>query len=206
MGDARISVVDYEEMPRYAGEMRGKGEELNRKLKDVYNNVSSMHECWYGKRYNELVKSFNEIIPQLNDILSLVVTEIPSTLEKVANNYSQVDRGENVTSVSNEECDRITEIAQSNDVGMRFMASNVENTKNQVKSNFENANADLNEIQSIFSRVNWESDAATAFKERFNSLKNQISQSFENLNNEFTKQVTDTINDMATTESANTVQ
>ena len=203
---AKIQTVDYEKMPSQAKQMRAEGKALNTEMTKAYKSIADMHSSWYGKRYNELVKSFNEIIPQLNDILSLVVTEIPSTLEKVANNYSQEDRGENVTSVSNEECDRITEIAQSNDVGMRFMASNVENTKNQVKSNFENANADLNEIQSIFSRVNWESDAATAFKERFNSLKNQISQSFENLNNEFTKQVTDTINDMATTESANTVQ
>lgn len=205
MGDARISVVDYVEMPRQASSMRGKGEDLNRELTNVYDNITNMHGCWFGKRYNELVTSFNNIINQLNDILTLVVTEIPSTLESIANNYSQVDRGENITSVQRTDINRITAIALSNDVGMRFMASEVENVKNQVKTNFDNANSQMNELQSIFSQVTWESDAATAFRDKFNSLKSQISQSFETLNTEFANKMTQTISDMAATESANTV-
>ena len=61
---ARIEGVDYEAMPGQANEMRGHGRQLNTELSKVYSSVEEMHNSWYGKRYNELVKSFNEIIPQ----------------------------------------------------------------------------------------------------------------------------------------------
>ena len=54
-----------------------------------------------------------------------MVTDIPSALETVANNYSQADKGSNVTSVSKEGPKKITTISQSNDVGMKFLTSEV---------------------------------------------------------------------------------
>lgn len=206
MSDAKISVVDYEAIPGQAGNMRGKGEELNRELKKIYDNVTNMHNCWYGKRYNELATSFNNIIAQLNDILTLVVTEIPSTLETVANNYAQVDRGSNVTSVNRTDINKITEIARPNDVGMRFMTSDVQTVKDQVKTGFNNARSQMDAIESILGTVTWDSEAATAFRDKFKTLKNNIVTSFQNLDQEFANKMQATIEDMAQAESANTVK
>ena len=95
---ARIDHVDYEAMPRQAKAMREYALELNSELRAAYTNIGEMHNSWYGVRYNELVKDFNELIPQINDLLKLVVTEIPFAVETVANNYAQADKGQNVTS------------------------------------------------------------------------------------------------------------
>ena len=98
---ARIMNVDYEAIPGKAQQMRSQGEELNTELTTAYQSITDMHNAWYGKRYNELVKSFNNIIPQINEMLQLVVGDIPFALETVANNYSQADKGSNVTSANN---------------------------------------------------------------------------------------------------------
>ena len=82
---AKIDHVDYEAMPRQAKAMREYALELNNELRTAYSNVGEMHNSWYGVRYNELVKDFNELIPQVNDLLKLVVTEIPFAVETIAN-------------------------------------------------------------------------------------------------------------------------
>ena len=69
---ARIMNVDYEAIPGKAQQMRSQGEELNTELTTAYQSITDMHNAWYGKRYNELVKSFNNIIPQINEMLQLV--------------------------------------------------------------------------------------------------------------------------------------
>lgn len=63
-----------------------------------------------------------------------MVTDIPSALETVANNYSQADKGSNVTSVSKEGPKKITTISQSNDVGMKFLTSEVSNTQKKYQT------------------------------------------------------------------------
>ena len=95
---ARIDHVDYEAMPRQAKAMREYALELNSELRAAYTNIGEMHNSWYGVRYNELVKDFNELVPQVNDLLKLVVTDIPFAIETIANNYAQADKGQNVTS------------------------------------------------------------------------------------------------------------
>ena len=118
---ARIDHVDYEAMPRQAKAMREYALELNSELRAAYTNIGEMHNSWYGVRYNELVKDFNELIPQINDLLKLVVTEIPFAVETVANNYAQADKGQNVTSAEETSANNIENLPITNDVGMRFM-------------------------------------------------------------------------------------
>ena len=118
----KIENVNYEAMPVQAQQMRRLGQELNEEVIKAYKSIGDMHTEWYGKRYNELVKVFNNIIPILNDLLDLVVGEIPFAIETVANNYSQADRGYKVTSAANVAPNRVQNIALSNDVGMKFVS------------------------------------------------------------------------------------
>lgn len=203
---AKIQTVDYEKMPNEAKQMRQEGNALNNEMTSAYNNVKAMHNSWYGKRYNELAKSFNNMIPQLNELLELVVREIPATLETVANNYSQADRGQNVTSVDNTSAKKIEEIAITEDVGMRFITSSVESTQSQVETNFQKSVEQMNRIESVFNQVTWESEAADAFKSKFSKLKSNIIESFNEIKSQFTKLMNEAKQDVQSAESANTVQ
>lgn len=203
---AQIDHVDYESMPRQAKQMREYALELNGELRTAYSNVGEMHNSWYGIRYNELVKDFNELMPQVNDLLKLVVTDIPFAIETIANNYSQADKGQNVTSAEETPANKIEALPITNDVGMRFMTSEVTNTQNSVSEKFESAKELMNRIETEYNKVEWQSEAAESFKDRFNQLKNDILASFDNINNQFTKLMAQTQQDIETAEKANTVQ
>lgn len=203
---ARIDHVDYEAMPRQAKAMREYALELNSELRAAYTNIGEMHNSWYGVRYNELVKDFNELIPQINDLLKLVVTEIPFAVETVANNYAQADKGQNVTSAEETSANNIENIPITNDVGMRFMTSDVANTQRNVSAKFDSSKELMNKIESEYNRVDWQSEASESFKARFEKLKNDILSAFDNINNEFSKLMTQTQEDIENTEKSNTVQ
>ena len=202
---AKIQTVDYEKMPSEAKQMRQEGNSLNNEMTNAYNNIKEMHSSWYGKRYNELVKLFNNMVPQLNELLELVVRQIPSTLEQVANNYSQADRGQNATTVDNTSAKKIENLPIMNDVGMRFITTTVEGVQKQVESNFKNALEQMNKIESIFNRITWESEAADKFKSTFKKLKANITQSFSEIQSQFTKLMNQTTQDIESAEKANTV-
>ena len=203
---AKIDHVDYEAMPRQAKAMREYALELNNELRTAYSNVGEMHNSWSGVRYNELVKDFNELIPQVNDLLKLVVTEIPFAVETIANNYAQADKGQNVTSAEETSANNIENLPITNDVGMRFMTAEVANTQRSVSEKFDASKELMNKIEAEYNRVEWQSEASESFKARFNKLKNDILMAFDNINNEFSKLMTQTQQDIETTEKANTVQ
>ena len=203
---AKIDHVDYEAMPRQAKAMREYALELNTELRTASSNVGEMHNSWYGVRYNELVKDFNELIPQVNDLLKLVVTEIPFAVETIANNYAQADKGQNVTSAEETSANNIENLPITNDVGMRFMTAEVANTQRSVSEKFDASKELMNKIEAEYNRVEWQSEASESFKARFNKLKNDILMAFDNINNEFSKLMTQTQQDIETTEKANTVQ
>ena len=203
---AKIDHVDYEAMPRQAKAMREYALELKNELRTAYSNVGEMHNSWYGVRYNELVKDFNELIPQVNDLLKLVVTEIPFAVETIANNYAQADKGQNVTSAEETSANNIENLPITNDVGMRFMTAEVANTQRSVSEKFDASKELMNKIEAEYNRVEWQSEASESFKARFNKLKNDILMAFDNINNEFSKLMTQTQQDIETTEKANTVQ
>ena len=202
---ARIQSVDYEAMPGQANEMRGYGKQLNAEMTKAYASVGEMHNSWYGKRYNELVKSFNNLIPQINEMLTLVVTEVPFALETIANNYSQADRGTNATTANNEAPNKVTNLAITNDVGMKFITSNVAETQKSISANFTNAKDLMSRIETVYAKINWQSEASEVFKAKFTKLKNEIVASFENINTQFVKLMQQTQEDIENTEKANTL-
>lgn len=202
---ARIETVNYELMPKMANEMRGEAIVLNNELNLAYQNINNMREVWYGIRFNELVDSFNNMIPAINEMLTLVVTEIPYSLETIANNYAQADSGRNVVTPNNEGPKTINNLLKSDAVGMRFLTSEVSDVKQKVSINFTNARESMDKIETIYSKVVWESEASQAFKAKFKALKDQISTSFENINTQFKKLMEQAEQDMERTEKANTV-
>lgn len=202
---ALIENVDYLSIPAKANEMREKGRSLNLEITNAYKSVTEMHEFWYGTRYNELVKAFNRMIPGLNDLLKLVVTDIPVTLETIANNYSQVDRGTVATAVNDELPKNIVEIPVIQDVGMRFLTASVTEEKARVQANFEKAKELMNEIEAKYNLINWKSEASESFKKRFTQLKNQIVVSLDETNLQFAKLMEQTQQDIQKAENANNV-
>ena len=203
---AKIQNVDYEAMPRNAKQMRSFGQQLNTEVTNAYNSVRDMRSSWYGKRYNELVKHFNNMIPQINEMLQLVVTDIPVTLEKVANNYSQADRGSNATTVENTTPNKVTNIEIQNDVGMKFITANVAQVQTKVSNKFKNAKDQMNKISAEYNKVKWTSEASEAFKTKFNKLKTEITKSFEDIEQTFSKLMNQAKEDVQKSETANTVQ
>lgn len=203
---AKIMNVDYEAIPALAKQIRAHGQELNSEITTAYTSIGNMHNSWYGKRYNALVKSFNNITSQINELLTLVVGEIPFALETVANNYSQADKGANVTSANKTAPKKISNLTLHNDVGMKFLTSEVSSVQKSVSNNFKKAKTKMNTIESTYSKIKWQSEASQAFKSKFTKLKNNIIKAFDEINSDFTKLMNQTLQDIQKAEKSNTVQ
>lgn len=203
---ANIIKVDYEAIPRQTMSMRTHGKELNAELTNAYKSIEEMHKSWFGQRYIALVSEFNKIVPSINELLTLVVDEIPFTLETVANNYALADRGSGVTKAAKETPQKIATLATPADVGMGFVTAEVEAVQQVVSRNFQNAREKMNVIESEYGKITWQSEAADAFKSRFKKLKTEIMNSFDNLNTQFTNLMNQTKEDMQRTENANTLK
>ena len=134
---AEIDKVDYEAMPERARNIREYALELNSEMRNVYSKVGEMHNSWYGVRYNELVKDFNDMTQSVNEMLELVVTEIPFALENIANNYAGTDKGQGVTSAEETQANKVENLPILNDVGMRFITADVANTQREVAAKFD---------------------------------------------------------------------
>ena len=203
---ANITRVDYEAIPRQAMSMRTHGKELNNEIFAAYQSIEEMHKSWYGKRYNSLVEELNKIIPNLNELLELVVDDLPFTLETVANNYALADTGSGVARAAKETPKKLSNLSSSSEIGMKFVTTEVEAIQQTVSRNFENAKGKMDEIQAEYAKISWQSEAADAFKARFQKLKTEIVRSFEELKSQFTTLMNQTKDDIQRTESANTIK
>ena len=88
---------------------------------------------------------------------------------------------------------------------MKFITATVENVQQSVSRNLKNAKDQMNKISSSYSKIKWSSEAADAFKNKFTKLKTSITQSFDNIEQQFTKLMNQTKDDVQRAESANTV-
>lgn len=201
-----INNVDYLDMPGKINTMKQNAEALNVQITKAYDTIANMHDDWYGKRYNELVKSFNEMIPQINDMLTLVVTEIPNALGTIANNYAQADSGKNAGTVKNTAPKKIRNITIRQDVGLHFVPETVSEKHQQVLTSFNKAKDEMNKFENNYTKIKWSSTASEAFKSKFTKLKKSIISSFDNVSKQFGKLMTEALNDMKTAENKNTVK
>ena len=92
-----------------------------------------------------------------------------------------------------------------NDVGMRFITTDVTTIKEKVSANFKNANAEMNTIENIYNKISWKSESSEAFRAKFTKLKTKIAKDIEEINAQFTKLMQQTLDDIQATENKNTV-
>lgn len=197
--------VDYKRMPKQAQQMREQGIELNNELIKVYDNVDKMRKNWYGERYNELLKFFNALIPQINDMTKLVVDGFPSTLESISNNYSGADKGNTVTSVNTGMAKQIQKITDSPITTFGFNTIIVRDVQNQVKTGFTKSIDKMNQIESIYKGIDWNSDSANNFRNKFTKLKTEIIQAFNEINKQFKELMDKAVEDVEKSEKSSDV-
>ena len=202
---SRVENVDYRDLAVKAKDIRNHAKGLNEQFSKIYLEITTMHQSWYGKRYNELAKDFNELAPSINEMLKLTYGEIPFALETIANNFSQVDTGSKTTSAQQTQETKMPNIPTPNDVGMRFMEVQVKDTKTKVVQGFKNANEKMRAIENTYNKIAWRSESAEAFRAKFTKLKNQITKEIEQLKTQFDKLMEQAMEDLRVTEKKNTV-
>lgn len=204
---ANIGNVDYMSIPAKTDQMRGVGRELNEKMQNMYDKIRELHEFWYGERYNRLVEGFNKIRPSVNNIVELLFTQLPSSLDTIANNYSKLGRNMNIRTVSDEKPRIIEELPKMDDTGkFRFISNSVADVKQDVEAKISKGIELIDEFENIYRTIDWESDAATAYQSLFARLKEELVTSLNNLKKDFTELMAQAEKDTKLTEDTNTVE
>lgn len=177
--------IDYEDIPNKSNKVRNIALEINGKILDIYKQVAQMHTHWYGKRYNELVNKFNELVPQFNKFLEVIVSEIPCMFDKIANNFSEIDIQQNVATARKEEYKSIQEIQIYNDIGMRYLQSEVDIYQKEIVSDFRSANELMESMEKTIEQIILQCDGADEFRIQFRNLTNTFKQVLERIENQF---------------------
>ena len=199
-----IRSVVYTDLPGQAKKVRDTSKEMDAELKSIYKEVTDLRKDWFGDRYNGVVEAFNKMIPDFNDIIDLLERELPSTLETVANNYSNVDRGQNITTVDNTKPVRINDIPASMEAGVRYIPANVEQAEAKIFKSFARVIQLMKSLQDQINKLSWESDASDKFRAEFTRLQNKISNSIEEVEEKFKENSNKTASDMAMAEKKST--
>ena len=204
---ANILKVDYEEMPKQANQMRELGREIDHEFLTVYNSMQTLHNSWFGQRYNSLIQQFNNIAPSLNELLELVINEIPYTLQTVANNYAIADKGVGVTEAGKDYYEKVNALnVPTSDVGMKFISNEVIYIQTEVATHFQTAIEKMDVIEAEYLKISWESEASEAFKIKFKTLKNNVITSIDGLKKQFVELMNRAQDDIDKTEKNNTVK
>lgn len=202
---ANIMEVNYQEIPGKANQIQQLGEQLNSEVTTAWNNVNDLRGTWHGTRYNVLISYFNKATDSINAILRMVIDEIPTALGTVAMNYAKAD-GQSVASVGAGNITAIQTLADSDTSTMAYQSSAAAAVQSQVNTNFSNAEKCMNDIETTFASITWESEAKRAFQERFSSLKAQIIDELNEINKQFTALMQASQADIEGAETANTVE
>lgn len=200
-----VQNAEPEKFPDIAAKIRAFGQQLNSEFKTAYNNIDTMRADWYGQRYNDLIGSFNSLTQTINDMLTLVVTDVPFNLETVANNYSNWDKGSNACNAQQTPIEKIQSIGESTATGIRFIFASVSSTQAQVSANFDKAKGFMDSIDTVLKSIVWESDSAKVFKEKFATMKQNINESIAEIKDAFVKSISKTSEEMQAAEKANTL-
>ena len=201
---ANIMDVDFRQIPGKANQIQQLGLQLNAELTSAWNSVDELRASWHGLRYNELISYFNKTTETLNKMVKLAVNEIPEALGTVATNYARAE-GTSVAAVSPASVTAIQTLADSDTSTMAYTSSEAANVRTLVNNNFSKAEGYVNEIETTFASITWESEAKNAFQQRLSSLKSQMIDAITNINTQFTKLMQASQADIEGAESANTI-
>ena len=203
MGGVNIEEVNYMKMPGQIEQMRDYAIALNKNFTNVYESINGLKSTWYGERYNDLARIFNDIVDDITNLLTLVVGSIPTSLDQVANNYSQADRGTNVTTVSVTSVTPIESIQPTASQPMKYKAQVAQQEQGSVETELNSAISNMDSYESVFNSITWVSDAATQYKSQFINAKNNVTQSINNVKSQFTKLMQQAERDMTASDNSN---
>ena len=182
-----VVVIDYENIPTNSNAIRNYAKEINQKLLDVYKQIEGLHEYWYGQRYNELVAEFNKIVANLNQFLNILVHEVPSVYEQIANEFSNVDIQKNIATIQKEDAIKIQEIEIKKDEGMKFITSDAERIQKLITTDFNDTSTLIDSIQRAMVQINIKCDGIDEFNSELTKLINVYKDVIANIIQSFTK-------------------
>lgn len=182
-----VVVIDYENIPTNSNAIRNYAKEINQKLLDVYKQIEGLHEYWYGQRYNELVAEFNKIVANLNQFLNILVLEVPSVYEQIANEFSNVDIQKNIATIQKEDAIKIQKIEIKKDEGMKFITSDAERIQKLITTDFNDTSTLIDSIQRAMVQINIKCDGIDEFNSELTKLINVYKDVIANIIQSFTK-------------------
>ena len=194
--------VSYKLFPGYASDLRTKGKEMNGYFSTVFSDVSKMGKDWYGIRYNVLADDFNKLSPTINDMLKLIMTDTPYTLEKIARNYASFDGGKKKEPTKTP-IKAMAKIKKTSEDSMGIDDGKVKKTKTAVEKNFTEAKKMMDKLETVIKKMKWTGPAANSFRSNFAKNKTKIETEIKKINTQFGKLMEQTIKDAKSTESAN---
>jgi uncharacterized protein YukE len=195
--------VDYRSFPSAVSSIRSHASDLNSDFKSVFSKIENMHSEWQGDRYASLCTKFNGIVPEVNDILELVVTEIPFTLESIANNYEAADTETTAAVAKSESPDKVNELTIPNKEPLYVEATSIENVRSSVSDCLDEAQNRITSIEGIVDGLLWEGKAADNCKSKLKTLKNSLIKSFEELKVDFESLMKTAVEEFNKAEEAN---
>ncbi len=197
-------VVDYENIPSKAKNMRDYAKQINEKLLDIYQKLTDMHNYWYGSKYNELINGYNRIIPGFNQFLETIVLELPSAFEMIANNISNVDIQKNITTVQKDAPKKITEVSVGKESELKYVKTEVEKIQQVIEKDFKETCSLIENISKIVAQIGITCNGFTEFKTQINKLVKTYSEKINTILKEFSSYMSVVKTQMELAEKANT--
>ncbi len=200
--------VDYKSFPAAVQSIRGNATAINGEINAAFKAMGDCHSVWTGDRYKELVTKFNSIVDDVNSMLTLIVSNIPSTLEQIYNNYDAADHNETAKKATVVEPTKVNPIAVPGEEPLYVAGADVSNVQpyiTRVVNNFDGAKGKLSAIKNQVDSLTWEGSSHTEFKSKLTTLKGKLDTAFDDISTAFKELATQAANAFAAAEKANNV-
>lgn len=186
-----------------AKKIRKNGQEVNQLFIEIFQLVDNMHQDWQGESYQKVRRDFNTLVVSINKIDKFIVEEIPTTLEKVANRFSNADEKGDITKVGTDTAINVTMLLASKDSGLRFIPNKVDDTKNLLVEKFEQAKEEITKIIKLMMDIGWSDNSQVVFTKVFEIVTLNTTNSFNEVIQKLNRHIKEQITAMEKLESAN---
>ena len=198
--------VDPDSLFPIGSQIRANAQKLNNSAVEASETLEKMHETWDGKRWNILQNLWNELQASLNGICEYLVSDAPTTMETISENYANGD----ARSVGTPLRAAATGVAKISLGSLNIKLSDADATEEKklrdvLDVKFDEIINDLNAIEANFNDTipHWQGPAATEARNKFEDTKAKILSSISNMRTSVTTCIDDAINDLKTVEEQN---
>ena len=194
-------------IPNISDGMRTSAKNMNDSARAIYDDMAKLakEDKWYGESYDKMVNYLNKIIPILHSVLTFLRTEVPATLEDIANIYQKADSGRIVKPSVKTPIDEITIIPASSKEGIQFDKKAVIKVRDNADTLFKSMEKRIEEIETTFNQIKWEGEAKENFKKSLKNSKDQIHDIVFKTKNYFNTNINETEKRMTQADQASTV-